>query len=149
MELLNALESGEITWESSGLLDGLSDIQKREIEPIFNSALRILANETDDDIKQILVPCIRRVYSELSKIEGIPNLAIVFTDAEKIHSDLVSKYKILKNGIDILECYDSQAESVFMICENYCRSIRAMVRKDRDGVIKMTNRDINLSNILK
>lgn len=161
-ELMSRLKSGSITWEESGLLEKLSDMQKVEIKKLFDIGINIVSNETDIEIQQVLLPCIRRIYSGLydwyvtsqtyismvgqKNVDGLP---FVFSNPETIHNMLLTKYRILKKGMDVLTTTDTQAETTALLCEDYIRSVKELVRKDIESVKKIINREIVLDELLK
>jgi uncharacterized protein YnzC (UPF0291/DUF896 family) len=48
----------------------------------------------------------------------------------------------------VLTTTDTQAESTALLCDDYIRSVKELVRKDIESVKKIVNREMLLSEIL-
>jgi hypothetical protein len=159
-ELIRRIRSGETTWEESGLLKGLTDIEKVEVKKLFDIGIDIASNESDSEIRTLILPCIRRIYSGLyswsinSQIYretctgDCTGLPFIFANPDDIHNMLITKYKVLKKGMSVLATTDIDAEACSLLCDDYIRSVKELVRKDIGAVKKVINREMLLSELL-
>jgi len=172
-ELLRAIKLRETTWEKAGFLEQLSNVEKDELTILLDIGSDILVNDKESDnqidseIQVVFLPCIRRIYTGLyswyttSRIfvdivikdemidpKNSKAIPFVFSNPEAIHNMLLTKYEVLKKGMSVLTTTDTQAESTALLCDDYIRSVKELVRKDIDNVMKVVNREMLLNEIL-
>jgi len=164
-ELLRAIKLRETTWEKAGFLEQLSNVEKDELTILLDIGSDILVNDKESDnqidseIQVVFLPCIRRIYTglyswrlifwdEMIDPKNSKAIPFVFSNPEAIHNMLLTKYEVLKKGMSVLTTTDTQAESTALLCDDYIRSVKELVRKDIDNVMKVVNREMLLNEIL-
>lgn len=119
-----------IFWENTGLLDGLDLNIKDELCELYSKAL-IHSRQIGlrDDLWQIYLPCIRRIYigvNDLGKRKKIDNLRLIVT-VEDVLYEITSKYDKLMDGMSVLDTTDTQADTCLLICQNFINRVSANI----------------------